>query len=118
MATKHYLRLATYTGPGTLPASNASVSATTPSQIGDSGTNHTTTTVVGASQQSIAITTAANTSAQQSLIGRWIVGPIAAQTVGSQNITLHIGGSESLAASNFQIRFVAAIWRPSTGAIV
>lgn len=121
MATKLYFRAATSTVAGTLPASNASISATSPSQIGDSGTNRSMNTTKGSSQTSIAITTAANINAQPSLIGRFVSDRLASQTFALTSvgdISLSIGGSESNAASNFQIRISLATWRPSTGAIV
>lgn len=120
MATKLYFHDLAQTSPGTLPASNATVSATTPSQIGDSGTNRSMDNKIGTSQTSKSITTSGG-AAQPSLIARFVSRPLAAQTfalTGVGDISLSIAGSEANAGSNFQVRISLATWRPSTGAVV
>jgi hypothetical protein len=98
MASKFYLHASTTGVGGTLPASNATVSATTPTQI-VSGTNR-------------------SMNAQPSLIGRWVSGLIAAQTISSQQIDVQLANSESAGQSNFQVTYSLVVWRPSDGSVV
>lgn len=113
--SKFYFHAASAAVSGTLPSST--VSATSPTQT-VSGTNRAMNPTIGTSQTSFALTTLANTSAQPSLLGRFISAPIEAQTIGANGPTVQIGASLSSTNSNFHFSHSTVVWRPSTGAVV
>lgn len=119
MATKFYLHDAASAVAGTLPATNAQVSADTPG----TGTtialaNKTMNTTIGTLQKSIVKNTLANTNDQAVPIGRWLSDPIAAQTIASQTFTVHIGAAVSSTNSALTLTCNIELWRPGTGAVV
>lgn len=123
MAQKLYLHRNTTTVGGTMPGAGVSISGHTPVAIASGGdTNRVMDTTISAvAQTSIALTTQANTSAQESLIARFV----SPQLDGDQAIAQQLGGltmncaeSESNANSNFHGTLYICIWRPSTGAVV
>jgi hypothetical protein len=118
VALKFYLHRAVTGDSGTLPAATVSVSATTPTQIAD-GTNYSMDSTISAvAQTSKVLTTNAVTTAQASLIVRFLSVPIAAQTIAAQTIHYRCAISESNSNSNFGVSYVLALWRPGTGAVV
>lgn len=120
MGTRFYLLNNLEVSSGTLPNSSTSISATTPSQIGDSGNIRRALSIIGVNDPdiSVSISTAANQNAQPSLIVRFVSDPIKAQTFSNQTISIHIAAQEGAAASNFLVTPSIAIWRPSTGSLV
>lgn len=118
IATKWYLHAATTTDTGTLPGAGISLSATTPTKIA-SGVNRAMDATIGTAQASIALTTNGVTTAQPSMIGRWLSAPLATQTISSTwSITMHIGASEASTNSVFQIDYLLGVWRPGGGSSV
>lgn len=120
MATKLYFHLIGTSVSGTLPASTATISATTPAQTIAQG-NHAMNRSIGTLQATASITTNGTANAQPTPLARFISDRLAAQTfalTSAGDISLSIGGSESNAGSNFQVRISLATWRPSTGAVV
>lgn len=100
---------------------SATISTTTPAVFGPPSQDSPlwpdiNTGALGATQGT---TTSADTNPQpQCFLSRFISPYLSAQTINSQNLELHIAGSESNAASNFQISYVVAVWRESTASIV
>lgn len=120
MATKLYLHRGTTSDTGTLPAAAASASEHAPSFVGVGGdTNRSMDTTISAvAQTSLAVTTQATTAIQDTLLGRWCSGPLIAQTIASQLLTVSFAASESNASSDFFPCYVVVLWRPGTGATV
>jgi hypothetical protein len=124
MATKFYLLDGATSDTGTLPASTNSndTSAAWVSSVivtGASTARDANTTIsVTAGQRSGVLTTLANTSAQRSLLRRFVSAPLAAQTMTSQTITVGAARSESNTNSVFQLGVAIFLWRPGTGAFV
>lgn len=117
MALKFYLHNATTTDTGTLPGAGASVATTAPVLIA-SGVNRSMDATIGTAQASVVLTTNAVTTAQQSLIVRFLSAPIAAQTLAAQTVFCSTAFSESSLNSNLHLQMVLAVWRPGTGAVV
>lgn len=119
MPTKFYFHDAVTTVGGTLPASGATVSGEGVNQVGDSGTNRSMTASIGVAQTSKAITTLAQTTAQNAVIARFVSPELAAQTIAAnQVITFRCAASESSTNSDFFAYLQVVLWRPSTGAVV
>jgi hypothetical protein len=114
---KFYLHDATTGDSGTLPASTATISASTPAQT-PALTNKSMDATIGTLQKSTAITTLANTSAQNQPIARFLSSPIAAQTIAQQDIAVHWAGNTSNTNSNFSGSWSLAVWRPGSGSLV
>lgn len=114
--TKLYLRDATTAVSGTLPGT-ASLDATAPPDVTATGaaTNRTLSATAGSSQTSGALTTLAQTAAQDGWLRRFVSEPLAAQTIGAQSITYSGAHSESNNASDFLPTVGLYIWRPSDG---
>jgi len=116
MTQKFYLHTATSGATGTLPGAS-SQSGTTPS-VTSSGatTNRTMDGTIGSSQVSQALTTLAQTGAQQNWMTRHISNPLAAQTIAAGTWTLSAALSQSNTASAVKLELGAIyIWRPGTG---
>jgi hypothetical protein len=117
MPVKFYLHDAATGDTGTLPASNATVSAKTAHQT-PSLTNKSMDATIGVLQHSVALTTLANTVDQSTPIARFLSAPIAAQTIAVQTIGYHFAHQQSNTNSNFDSVCVLAVWRPGTGTVV
>jgi hypothetical protein len=128
LATKFYLDRDLSEVQGTLPATNASTSATAATWTPGTGNGQATTpllinrtlstSISTVAQTNLAYTTAAVTTNQRQPLLRWVSPPLAAQTIAAQNLSLDLGESCSNTASVFGVGFVVAVWRPSTGAVV
>jgi type IV pilus biogenesis protein CpaD/CtpE len=113
---------------GTLPASNATVSATTPTYTPGvtNGTavtpllaNHALNPNIGLfNQTSLAYASAAVTTNQRQPLLCFASMPLAAQTIAAQALTISVGFGCSSTVTAFQISAVLAVWRPGTGALV
>ena len=128
MPTKFYLHRTASEVQGTLPATNASASTTTPTYTPGTGNGQITTplltnramnaTIGTVAQTSQAYTTANNTLDQKQPFLRFVSPPLTAQTIAAQNVTVQYGYSASNTASFFQATSFVGVWRPSTGALV
>lgn len=118
MTLKFYLHDATTADTGTLPGSTNISGQTVNITATGAATNRSADDAIGASQVSIALSTVASTSAQTNWFARFCSIPLAAQTIASQNVTVHLGASESNNSSNLFPKVVITVWRPSTGATV
>lgn len=118
---KLYLHAATTTNTGTLPGSTTQ-SATTPNVTATgASTNRVMDGTIGTSQTSIALTTLAQTTAQNNWFGRWMSPPLAAQTISGTGSAWGSGGATSQSNTNsaFTGSFcVVYAWRPSNGSRV
>jgi hypothetical protein len=120
IVTKFYLHDATTTDTGTLPGSTDLDTGATPDVTAtNASTNRSMDATIGASQVSVAITTLAQISPSQTAwFRRFCSAPLAAQTLGQQQVAYHAGYSESNTNTNLFPAFGVYVWRPSTGAIV
>jgi hypothetical protein len=129
LATRLWLSDAACAVAGTLPATNASVSALAPTWT-PGATNSVANTpllpnkslvqaVTPGPQQSIAYTTDNVTTAQRQPLLRFISDPLLAQTI---TWPANVPRSWCISCSNtntaFSVSIVLAVWRPSTGATV
>lgn len=116
-----YLRDATTSVGGTLPAATQSASAANVTATG-ANTNRTLGTLPGAAQTSAALTTLAQTTLQKNFFRRFVSASLVAQTIpvaSAQNPwQLTIGVSESNTNSNMLITMVVYVWRPTDGTLV
>ena len=120
--SKFYFHAAANTLSGTLLNTGSTVSATNPTAA---GTKYVTANMglsmneeIGILQTSSTFNTDASTASQSTVMARFYSRPIAAQTIGSQTITVQIGQAEANLNSNFQFTWSLAVWRPSTGSLV
>lgn len=117
MPTKFYWHDAATTDTGTLPGAGSisGVSITT-SAVG-ADTNRSMDASIGAGQTSAALTTTADTLDRFYFFRRFLTGPLAAQTISAQTITIRMAATEANANSDmFENGALSLIaWRPSTG---
>jgi hypothetical protein len=128
VAFKVYLHRAASSNTGTLPATNASISATaptwTPGQTNSIANTPLLTnfamddTISTVAQTSLAYLTDNIQTDQKQPLLRFLSLPIAAQTIPAVTFGAAFATSHSNANSNFEVVAVLGVWRPGTGALV
>ena len=123
MSLKLYLHDATapHNPGGTLPGGTNVAGLTINVTATGASTNRWMNHLIGTSQVSQALTTAAlSTAIQTNWFRRLISDRLEPQTIAAQTIQIQLGASESNANSDMfeNGRWYLAIWRPATGAVV
>ena len=113
---KFYLHDKGYQYGGNLPGAT-SPSGTTPNVTAPgAAVNRAMDDTIGVSQTSAALTTLAQSSAQDNWFRRFLSPPLAAQTIAASGTwKLDLGASESSTNSSLNVTVYLALWRPSTG---
>lgn len=121
MTQRFYLHDATTSLTGTLPGSTNLTGVTLNVTATGASTNRTMDGIIGVSQVSQALTTAAISTIQRNWFRRFLSGRLAAQTITNPSFSISVGASESNTNSDMfeDVGNIAVgVWRTSNGTLL